>query len=178
MEKIRDRLDLVFDGHVPSKKNSLRRIMRGGRMLTVPSEQYLRWEKESRAKFAGLRSLDPPYAITARYYPGRLQKFDMGNAQESIHDLLVTLDVISDDNLFELQSFTCELAGLEQGAERVEVSIVSLEPTEFDERLRLLRDKDALKSEVASMKGSGQKTTQKSLRERLWGLVKCREVAA
>lgn len=30
MQKVRDRLHLIFEGHVPSKKNSLRRVKARG----------------------------------------------------------------------------------------------------------------------------------------------------
>lgn len=122
-----------------------------------------------------VRPMRSPVAIKARYFPGWLQKFDMGNGQESIHDLLVKLGVIEDDNLFELQSFSCELAGLEQGAERVEVEVISYEPTAFDDRLSLLRDKDALREAVAERKSMGQKVTQKSFRALLWEELKSKE---
>ena len=91
--------------------------------------------------------------------------------------MLVKIGVISDDNIFELQSFTCELCGLSQGAERVEVTIASLEATEFDHQLALLRDKEALREHVAVSKRCGIKVTQKSERERLWGALQSREVA-
>lgn len=179
MERVRDRLEITFNGHVPSKKNSLRRAMVRGRLLTIPSKQYMAWEKSMLSELRSqVRPMRSPVRIIARYFPGRLQKFDMGNGQESIHDLLVKLGVLTDDNLFELQSFTCELGGLDQGAERVEVEVISYEPTEFDHNLSLLRNADALKSAVRDRKEAGQKITQKALKETLWSLVKRRGAIA
>lgn len=169
MREIRDRLLIAFNGHVPSKKNSLRRVMVRGKLLSIPSQAYLDWEAENIGRLAvSVREMPSPVSIRAVYFPGRLQCFDMGNAQESIHDLLVKLSVIKDDNLFELQSFSCELGGLEQGAERVEVEIVSYWPTAFDDQLSLLRDADALKEAVMERKSLGQKITQKSFKAALW----------
>jgi hypothetical protein len=175
LREVRDRLNLTLNGHVPSKKNSLRRVMVRGRMLTIPSKAYLDWESETKQLIRPMvREMPSPVAIRAVYFPGRLQCFDMGNAQESIHDLLVSVGAIKDDNLFELQSFACELGGLEQGAERVEVEIISYWPTAFDDRLSLLRSPNDLKTAVLERKGKGQKITQKAFRAALWD--KCKNI--
>ncbi|MEL6853473.1 MAG: hypothetical protein AAFO83_00015 [Cyanobacteria bacterium J06607_13] len=163
------RLYLTLEGHVPSKKNSLRRISRWikgkQRTITVPSKAHENWEKEEvislrqqlRLLLAreGLKfPVSTPCRITYRFYPGNLQDFDLSNSVESINDLLVKTKIIGDDNWRILQWLDIRVAGFDRQAPRVDIEIRSLRRTAFDDALDLLKsflaDRQNLREYAAS----------------------------
>lgn len=164
--KIVDQLVFEF-GHIPPKKNSrrFRKSKRGG--YTVPSEAYETWHEDSCARYAHVvRPMLPPYFINARYWAEDLSIFDLSNCQESIHDWLTDVGVITDDNAFALPSYYPELCGL-MDHPFVEVIVSSLERSPSYQAMHLLRDRPALKAHVDALKAQGQKTSMAAEKVRL-----------
>lgn len=99
-------MDIQFTiiGPIPSKKNSLRRIMRGGRIFTVPSSAHERWHDIAflhlKKQLRGLRAFLPvlkckDVEIDFRMADSRSR--DLTNSAESVMDLLVDCGVLLDD---------------------------------------------------------------------------------
>ena len=95
---------LEIKGRIPSKKNSLRRMKFGKKVVTIASKEYIDWERTATILFAALvsgRGLPLPFqrvsvdvAIT---FPDR-RRTDMSNKIEGLMDSLVKAGVIEDDN--------------------------------------------------------------------------------
>lgn len=95
---------LEIQGRIPSKKNSLRRMKFGKKVVTIASKEYIDWERTATILFAALvsgRGLPLPFqrvsvdiAIT---FPDR-RRTDSSNKVEGIMDALVKARVIEDDN--------------------------------------------------------------------------------
>jgi len=95
---------LEIKGRIPSKKNSLRRMKFGKKVVTIASKEYIDWERTAVVLFAALvsgRGLPLPFkrvsvdvAIT---FPDR-RRTDMSNKIEGLMDSLVKAGVIEDDN--------------------------------------------------------------------------------
>lgn len=161
---------IVFNfGHVPAKKNNrdFAKTENGG--FTKPNERHKSWHSDMQEyHHPKIRPLPSPVSIAARYWPGSFKIFDMSNQQESIHDWLVDMGVIKDDNVFELQSYTCELAGLIRGRARVEITVTSFAQSPSQIAMNLLRDKVAMRAHLLKLRESGQKVKLKDETERLW----------
>lgn len=121
--------DLVLHGNVPSKKNSLRRIMRGGRIFTVASEAHEAWHAEqimmARAQWRGKQPLHAARAILT-FYPKTHHRSDATNKAESVMDLLVHAGILPDDNWFVVPEITLRLGGVDSDNPRVEIVLEAL----------------------------------------------------
>lgn len=115
----------TFFGHIPSKKNSLRRIARGNRVLTIPSLAHEEWERQELATLINAPKLYPPYEISIVVYPGTLRACDLSNQLESCNDVLVKAGVLEDDNWFAIQSLSTCLGGLDVENPRTEYTVKS-----------------------------------------------------
>lgn len=118
-------LHLILTGRIPSKKNSTRRIMRGGRIFTVPSKAYEDWQKEHlynlNLKKISLRQNIEEIEITI-FAPDK-RKSDLTNKAESIMDLLVDAHIIPDDNWFVVPKIILLFGGVDRNYPRAEINI-------------------------------------------------------
>lgn len=120
-------ISLVIEGRVPSKKNSKRRIMRGGRVFMVPSEAHEAWHRDASYQIAKFRPERPlercEVAITI--YAADRRRADLTNAAESLMDLLVDNGFIVDDNWFVVGENTQKFGGIDRQRPRAEIAIVT-----------------------------------------------------
>jgi len=116
---------ITITGRVPSKKNSLKRLQIGTRLLTVCSDAYLAWEREHHAQLIGHPALLPPYEFFFNLYAPDRRKSDLSNKFEGVADLLVLAGVIQDDNWFLLSDIHLHFKGVDRANPRVELTIVS-----------------------------------------------------
>jgi hypothetical protein len=168
-------LVLTFTGPVPPKKNSLRRVMRGGRLLSIPSEAHEKWENRELASLANAPCIPGAVLITYDFWVGGKEipkLFDFDNATASINDLLQKASIISGDDWAMLPQPTPRLRGFVRGEQRTVVTIKSVEAPWLP-LLATLRDADAVR---ALAKANG--VTQKYQRELLWTELTSIEVAA
>lgn len=98
-------LSITIKGNTPSKKNSRRPFVRGGRMMNFPSKRYTEWHKDATIQLKGSKLPSPdvlPLKIvehtTLTFYAPNKRKYDLSNRAESIMDLLVDCGIIEDDN--------------------------------------------------------------------------------
>jgi len=89
-------------GRVPSKKNSKRIFRRGGRTIVIPSKIHEKWHKQCMIdlKEGGLPNIPIQRVKVCKctiYYPDH-HAADNTNKVESIHDLLVDVGILIDDN--------------------------------------------------------------------------------
>lgn len=159
-------LTLTFQGHIPSKKNSLRRFRAGNRTLTIPSKAHETWERQEIVSLSKVGAIAPPYYLIYKFWVGRLNSFDMSNSIESVQDVLVKTGILEDDSWRYLRGTSFELIGADFENPRCEVSIYRLERTCFDEALELLLDKAEFKAEAKR-----RRVSQKALDVELRGVL-------
>lgn len=123
-------LSFTITGRIPTKKNSLRRIQRGGRVYTVPGADYEQWERSHAFDLIGFPQLKPPYRIEVVFFPPCRRKADLSNKFEGIADLLVRAKVFQDDSWFMLSEVLLKFGGVDKANPRAEVSIFTPNPNE------------------------------------------------
>jgi len=118
-----DELKLVINGRIPSKKNSLRRIMRGGRVFTVPSAQFEQWNKTATDQIFNQPKFAPfkPNAVNLEFYMPDARRTDLTNKAESIMDLLVDCGVIADDCWQVISEIVLKCNGIDRVRPRCEI---------------------------------------------------------
>ena len=173
------RLYFTFSGHIPSKKNSLRRISRRirgkQRTITVPSEAYELWQKNELVDLKAERKrlervehlsfpLSPPYRIAAHFYPASLQDFDLSNSLESINDILVDAGFLVDDKQWFLQHLDIRLAGFDSSVEHCKIAIETLPETDFELALKVLKSKTRIK-ELARIEQTSEAAVKRHWRQ-------------
>lgn len=83
-----------------TKKNSQRIVVRGRRPMILPSEQYVRYEREAGwflKQYAGL-SITEPVNVKCLFYMPTRRKVDLSNLTNAIDDVLVHYNIVEDDN--------------------------------------------------------------------------------
>ena len=126
-------ITLTISGRVPSKKNSLRRIMRGGRVFTVSSPEYSRWEADAVMHFARqvsgkgikLPIMDADVYIDITF-PDR-RRSDLTNKAEGLMDSLVKAGVLKDDNWTVVRRLHLQALGSDPVKAGAMINIRSLE---------------------------------------------------
>lgn len=117
----------VFPGRIPSKKNSTRRIRRGNRVFTVPSEAHEAWEEEMLWNLKSQERPEEPFqkcsCLVGFYVPDR-RVADLTNKTESIMDVMVKAGIIKDDNWFCVGSLDLRFYGVDKQNPRCEVYIL------------------------------------------------------
>lgn len=82
-----------------TKKNSQRMIQAKGRIIPIPSKQYIEYEHEAWNFMPMVRTpIDYPVNIKALYYMPTRRRVDLTNLHEALHDVLVKHHIILDDN--------------------------------------------------------------------------------
>lgn len=170
-------LTIVFEGHIPTKKNHRRTLKRGNRTFSVPSEAHEDWNADQVSRLSYERRghdlpLQPPYAITYEFTVGDLKQFDLSNAIESVNDLLIcsnparSIGVILDDSWQYLRMISPKIVGFSFGKPNCKVDIYSLASTSFDQALWILQDKPQFKA-TAKSRGVTQKVYEQFLQEEM-----------
>lgn len=104
-------------GPVASKKNGKDWIVRGGRKFLVPGEFHRNWYKEASLQLKVQRRPKEPIkkaAICITFTAGDRKLADLTNKTESIMDLLVDHQVLTDDNWFIVGDLHLKFAGVDQ----------------------------------------------------------------
>lgn len=121
-------MEITILGRIPSKKNSRRPFIRGGRVMNFPSKDYVEWHKIAELQILAKGIPEKPYEnITAHitiYAPDK-RASDLTNKAESIMDLLVDTGVIKDDNWFVCPLILLQFGGVDKENPR---AIVKLSP--------------------------------------------------
>ena len=154
------KLTIVFEGHIPSKKNS-KVVTRSGHI--VPSKAYREWHTRELITLIGVGGVSAPFAIDYQFWIGGTKipaDFDLSNALESINDLLVDAEVIEDDRWRSLCQFSAGVAGFIRGESKTIVTITPIEVPWHDAVLIL---KGGIKAE-ATRRG----ITQKAIVDECW----------
>ena len=95
-------MKVELTGRIPSKKNSRRHFVVGGRRIVAPSKAYETWHQEWMLRLSAKRPtvpLDGPLGIKCVFYlKGKLDA-DLDNMMASVADLLEDAGYIANDKL-------------------------------------------------------------------------------
>jgi Holliday junction resolvase RusA-like endonuclease len=93
-------MTVELTGRIPSKKNSRRHFVAGGRRIVAPSAAYERWHREQSLVLLSKRPTSPlagPLSLTLHLFlKGRIDQ-DLDNAVASICDLFQDVGIITND---------------------------------------------------------------------------------
>lgn len=119
-------MKIIIPFEARTKKNSSRIITAGGRTMLIPSKQYVEFEKNCKPF---LTPLQIDYSITLKclFYMKTRRKVDLPNLLNSICDVLVKHQVITDDNKDIVASFDGSRVLYDKNNPRVEIEITKLE---------------------------------------------------
>lgn len=92
---------LTIYGNPISKKNSMRLVPVNGRIIPLPSKQYVEYEKEALKQLSfqyNDEPIDYEVNISCLYFMQTKRKCDLVNLLEATLDVLVKAKIIADDN--------------------------------------------------------------------------------
>ena len=118
---------IIFEGNVPSKKNSKQIRRKGKQRFIASSDAYAAWNagEIQRLRSLGVQGLLPPYSIYVDVYAVDETRADLSNKFESIADTLVDAGILEDDNWFVLDEVQLRFGGVDREDPRIEVEIRS-----------------------------------------------------
>lgn len=126
------RATFVVPGNVRVKKNSLRRIKRGDRVLTVSSAAHARWENDAVLRLQAQRHRQPKMGgwgllnLRALIYLDREPGLtNLDNLIASVMDALQAAEVVPDDRVIRGLD-GCRIR-LDRANPRVEITLTPLE---------------------------------------------------
>lgn len=114
-------------GRIPSKKNSRIITNRGRRPFSLPSSQYVKWEKEALKQVKGKRQWSVPVHISIEIVFPDKRRADLTNKAESIMDCLVKAGIIEDDAWVFVPAVTLSIWGIDKNNPRARITITSTE---------------------------------------------------
>ena len=90
----------IIYGNPVTKKNSQRIVTRGRFPKLLPSEQYVKYQRECLRQLSGLGApmISIPVNVKALYYMQTRRKVDLSNLNSALHDILVDAGILEDDN--------------------------------------------------------------------------------
>lgn len=126
-----------ISGEVPSKKNSRRIFMAGGRTVSVPSGRHAKWYRSAlaeitSAKVGCLFPIKGRLRVDCTFYHGDRRRRDHNNQMASILDLLVDAGIIADDSWDIVAEEFCK-GRLRKGLGGARIEIGLLKPEVNDE---------------------------------------------
>ena len=119
------KLEFEIPGDCIAKKNSQTAIRLGKRNMIIPSKQYQRWEKATKAFLLGFPAWEGTYPVKLRFYHYRAtnRAFDLSNMMEGTQDVLQAVGILAEDNMRHVIPVIDGL-GWEKDAERPRVRII------------------------------------------------------
>jgi hypothetical protein len=156
-------MEIIFEGHIPSKKNSKRVVKRDKKTIVLPSLAYEQWHRAELPTLFNAGYVPAPFSIEYAFWIGGVTipaDFDLSNTVESINDLLVDAKIIDDDKWLCLADIHPRVAGFIRGISRTIVTISPIVVPWYD-AVQIL--KGDIKAE-ATRRGC----TQKALIDQCW----------
>lgn len=119
-------------GEVPSKKNSRRLAMAGGRLRSFPSKAHERWHRTAMAEIAMQKAgrigipLGMRLRVDCTFYHADRRRRDHNNQMASVLDLLVDSGIVKDDSWDIVAEESCRGEFRKgNGGAKIEIRILS-----------------------------------------------------
>lgn len=118
---------IVLKGRPITKKNSQRIIQARGRVMVIPSKQYMEYLADCRWQLNVLRlgemKISSPINLKCVYYMPTRHRVDLVNLLEATCDILVECGLLADDNSKIVASHDGSRVGYDKDNPRVEIEI-------------------------------------------------------
>ena len=118
---------IVLKGRPITKKNSQRIIQARGRVMVIPSKQYMEYQADCRWQLNVLRlgemKISSPINLKCVYYMPTRHRVDLVNLLEATCDILVECGLLADDNSKIVASHDGSRVGYDKDNPRVEIEI-------------------------------------------------------
>ena len=108
-----------------TKKNSPRIVRQGGRPILLPSKAYIEFEKHCKPFLKPLK-IDKAVNLKCLFYMKTRRKVDLPNLLNSICDVLVKYQVITDDNKEIVAAFDGSRVLYDKNNPRIEIEITEM----------------------------------------------------
>lgn len=108
-----------------TKKNSITITKIKGRYIALPSNQYLKYEKDLGIYLIKYKNMNIDYPINFKtvYYMGTKRRVDLVNLQQATCDIFVKYKVIADDNSKIIVSMDGSRVYYDKESPRTEITI-------------------------------------------------------
>lgn len=118
-------MTIVFRGDPRTKKNSMRLIRAGARIMALPSAAYQDYETDCLAQLTGdkRKGINCPVNIRCVYYMRTHRRVDLCNLIEATCDILTKGGVIVDDNSSIVAGHDGSRVTYDKNDPRVEIEI-------------------------------------------------------
>jgi Holliday junction resolvase RusA-like endonuclease len=118
-------MHLSIPGRIPSKKNSKRLGMAGGRPRIFSSHDYEAWHEEMMFRVKKYRPKKPllSASVAITFFAENRRAFDLTNKAESIMDLLVDAEILADDCWSVVPQVYLRFGAVDAKNPRAEISI-------------------------------------------------------
>ena len=122
-------MKIIIHAEPRTKKNSMRLVKLGGRIVPIPSKQYKEFEDSCAGflqPFSGLE-IDCPVNIRCLFYMKTRRKVDLTNLLEAADDVLVKYKVLADDNMTIVAGHDGSRVLYDKEDPRIEIEIARME---------------------------------------------------
>ena len=112
-----------------TKKNSMRLVKLGGRIVPIPSKQYKEFEESCAwylQPFTNME-IDYPVNVCCLFYMKTRRKVDLTNLLEAADDVLVKYHVLADDNMTIVAGHDGSRVLYDKEDPRIEITITKME---------------------------------------------------
>jgi len=118
-------IKVVLKGRIPSKKNSRIVFVKNGRLMNLPSKDYVKWHKLASEQVSGIPKweTDGISKVELSIWAPDKRASDLTNKAESVMDLLVDNGIIKDDNWWIVNRVELIFKGVDRANPRCEVLI-------------------------------------------------------
>lgn len=113
--------NIVIRGRIPSKKNSRRPFIRGGRVMNFTSKNYVDWNKNALLQLNCQEKIPNGSWLILKFYMPDKRLCDLTNKAESIMDTLVDAGLLQDDNYEIVPNITLQFEGIDKENPRCEI---------------------------------------------------------
>ena len=127
---------IVLKGRPITKKNHSRIIQARGRVMVIPSKQYMEYLADCRWQLNVLRlgemKISSPINLRCVYYMPTRHRVDLVNLLEATCDILVECGLLADDNSKIVASHDGSRVGYDKDNPRVEIEIAPAKEVDHD----------------------------------------------
>ena len=112
-----------------TKKNSMRLVKLGGRIVPIPSKQYKEFEENCAwylQPFTNME-IDYPVNVCCLFYMKTRRRVDLTNLLEAADDVLVKYHVLADDNSQIVAGHDGSRVLYDKASPRIEIEITKME---------------------------------------------------
>ena len=146
-DAIKQVLRYVITGHPYVKKNNMKLVMRGKKLVRIPTTNYQEWARSAHEQIA--RHINPgspinhPVNLQCHFYVRTYGVVDLSALYEGIQDELVKMGVLEDDNFKIVASHDGSRVFVDPDNPRMEITITRRDDITIQEAPKRTKKKAA-----------------------------------